>query len=96
MDRLDDCVRLRRQKREDVVFRLALLHLAHRFSARPNPGEERERAALIKGEPTGGREPSGWSWFSENDVKGTTQRLSTPSHRRQCGEQLEHSVEAGH
>ena len=35
---------------------------------------------------TGGREPSGWSSFSAKLVKGTTHRLSTPSHRRQCGE----------
>jgi len=36
---------------------------------------------------TGGREPSGVASFSENDVNGTTHRLSTPSHRRQCGEE---------
>lgn len=30
--------------------------------------------------------PSGKTSFSENDVNGTTHRLSTPSHRRQCGE----------
>ena len=35
---------------------------------------------------TGGREPSGRTSFSENEVNGTTQRLSTPSQRRQCGE----------
>ena len=35
---------------------------------------------------TGGREPSGWSSFSEKPVNGTTHRLSTPSHRRQWGE----------
>ena len=35
---------------------------------------------------TGGREPSGKTSFSAKLVNGTTQRLSTPSHRRQCGE----------
>ena len=35
---------------------------------------------------TGGREPSDNSSFSENDENGTTQRHSTPSHRRQCGD----------
>ena len=36
---------------------------------------------------TGGREPSGWSSFSAKLVNGTTQRLSTPSHQRQWGEE---------
>src|SRR5580658_5233081 len=35
---------------------------------------------------TGGCEPSGNASFSENEVKGTTQRESTPSQRRQCGD----------
>src|SRR3954464_11696192 len=35
---------------------------------------------------TVGREPSGRTSFSENEVNGTTQRLSGPSQRRQCGE----------
>ena len=35
---------------------------------------------------TGGREPSGSTSFSEKLVNGTTHRLSTPSHRRQCGD----------
>jgi len=35
---------------------------------------------------TGGREPSGIGWFSENDENGTTHRLSTPSQRRQWGD----------
>ena len=35
---------------------------------------------------TGGFEPSGNVSFSEKLVKGTTQRLSTPSQRRQCGD----------
>src|SRR5208282_3366723 len=35
---------------------------------------------------TGGREPSGWISFSAKLVNRTTHRLSTPSHRRQCGE----------
>jgi hypothetical protein len=34
----------------------------------------------------GGRDPLGRTSFSLNEVSGTTQRLSTPSHRRQCGE----------
>src|SRR5271165_5776719 len=36
---------------------------------------------------TGGRDPSGSIPFSAKFVKGTTHRLSTPSHRRQCGEE---------
>jgi hypothetical protein len=36
---------------------------------------------------TGGRFPSGKTSFSEKLVKGTTQRFSTPSHRRQWGEE---------
>src|SRR5271165_4145858 len=36
---------------------------------------------------TGGREPSGRISFSAKLVNGTTHRLSTPSHRRQCGEE---------
>src|SRR5271166_2538608 len=36
---------------------------------------------------TGGREPSGRISFSAKLLKGTTHRLSTPSHRRQCGEE---------
>jgi hypothetical protein len=35
---------------------------------------------------TGGREPFGSASFSEKLVKGTTHRLSMPSHRRQCGD----------
>src|SRR6202795_578749 len=35
---------------------------------------------------TGEREPSGKTSFSAKLVKGTMQRLSTPSHRRQCGD----------
>ena len=35
---------------------------------------------------TGGREPSGKTSCSAKLVNGTTQRLSTPSHRRQWGE----------
>ena len=35
---------------------------------------------------TGGREPSGKTSFSAKLVKGTMQRLSTPSHRRQWGD----------
>src|SRR3546814_4189736 len=34
----------------------------------------------------GGREPSGCGSGSLNDVHGTTQRLSGPSQRRQCGD----------
>src|ERR1700685_4585265 len=37
---------------------------------------------------TGGREPSGCNSFSAKLVNGTTHRLSTPSHRRQCGEDI--------
>src|SRR5271166_6178595 len=36
---------------------------------------------------TGGREPSGRISFSAKLVNGTTHRLSTPSHRRQWGEE---------
>src|SRR5271166_2599350 len=36
---------------------------------------------------TGGREPSGRISFSAKLVNGTTHRLSTQSHRRQCGEE---------
>lgn len=39
-----------------------------------------------KADQTVGLEPSGRASFSENDENGTMQRLSTPSHRRQCGE----------
>jgi hypothetical protein len=35
---------------------------------------------------TGGREPSGKTSFSAKLVKGTMQRLSAPSHRRQWGD----------
>src|SRR3954452_18921102 len=35
---------------------------------------------------TGGREPSGCSSGSLNDVKGTTQRFSGASQRRQCSD----------
>ena len=35
---------------------------------------------------TDGREPFGSCSFSEKLVNGTTQRLCTPSHRRQCGD----------
>src|SRR5271169_2796413 len=35
---------------------------------------------------TGGREPFGKTSFSAKLVKGTMQRLSTPSHRRQWGD----------
>jgi hypothetical protein len=36
---------------------------------------------------TGGLEPSGRNSFSAKLVNGTTHRLSTPSQRRQCGEE---------
>ena len=39
-----------------------------------------------KANQTGGREPSGSCSFSEKLVNSTTQRLSTPNHRRQCGD----------
>src|SRR5580704_5844328 len=39
-----------------------------------------------KANQTGGLEPSGKTSFSENEENGTTQRLSTPSHRRQWGD----------
>ena len=47
----DDCARLRLQEGEEVVCRLALLDLPNRGPTGPDAGEERERAALIKGEP---------------------------------------------
>jgi hypothetical protein len=37
---------------------------------------------------TSGRELSGWASFSEHEVNGTTHWLSTPSYRRQCGEEI--------
>lgn len=40
----------------------------------------------FKANQIGGREPSGMTSFSEKLVKGTTHRLSTPSHRRQWAE----------
>jgi hypothetical protein len=46
------------------------------------------RTAFIKREPDqiGGLLAFESVSFSENDVNGTTQRLSTPNHGRQCGD----------
>src|SRR5277367_5132572 len=50
------------------------------------PAQKASGRLSSKANKTGGREPSGRTSFSEKDVNGTTQRLSTLSHRRQCGE----------
>ena len=70
----------------EVIRGLALLDLADRRPARPQAGEEASGRPSSKANHTGGREPSGRTSFSEKDVNGTTQRFSTPSHRRQCGD----------
>lgn len=46
VNRRDNRIRLSRQEREEIVRRLALLDLADRRPARPNSGEEGERAAF--------------------------------------------------
>src|SRR5271154_738606 len=48
------------------------------------PAKNASGRLSLKANHTGGREPSGKTSFSLNDENGTTQRLSTPSHRRQC------------
>ena len=62
-----------------------------RLAGRPTYAQAGRLAHLnfhgpIAANHTGGREPSGKISFSENDVNGTTHRLSTPSQRRQWGE----------
>jgi len=47
------------------------------------PAKNKSGRLSSKANHTGGREPSGKCSFSENEENGTTQRLSTPSHRRQ-------------
>src|SRR5580704_4348632 len=50
------------------------------------PAKKASGRLSSKANHAGGREPSGRTSFSAKDVKGTTQRFSTPSHRRQCGD----------
>src|SRR5271163_1798393 len=50
------------------------------------PAKKASGRLSSKANHTGGREPSGKASFSENDENGTAQRLSTPSQRRQCGD----------
>src|SRR5271169_5804013 len=55
------------------------VHRVHR------PAKNASGRLSSKANHTDGREPSGKTSFSENEENGTTQRLSTPSHRRQWG-----------
>jgi hypothetical protein len=50
------------------------------------PAKNASGRVPFKANQMGGREPSGITSFSEKLVNGTTQRLSTPSHCRQCTE----------
>src|SRR3546814_1117744 len=52
------------------------------------PAKKASGRASDKANHTGGREPSGITSFSEKLVNGTTHRLSTPSQRRQCGDDV--------
>jgi hypothetical protein len=88
VDRPDDRVGLGHQEGKEIVGRLALLDLADRGPTRPDHGDEGETAALVEGEQTDGLEPFGCSSFSAKLVNGTTHRLSTASHRRQCGDAM--------
>jgi hypothetical protein len=81
MDRPNLLVRLGRQKREDVACCFAFLHFPDGGPARPDAGKEGQRPGLSNANQTGGRVPSGSASFSEKLVKGTIQRLSTPSQR---------------
>ena len=50
------------------------------------PAKKASGLSSLKANHTGGREPSANTSFSEKLVKGTTQRLSMPSQRRQWGD----------
>ena len=50
------------------------------------PAKKASGRVSSKANQTGGWVPSGSASFSEKLVKGTTQRLSTPSQRLQCGD----------
>src|SRR4051812_14310186 len=50
------------------------------------PAKQANGRLSSKANQTGGRVPSGKTSCSEKLVKGTTQRCSTPSQRRQCGD----------
>jgi hypothetical protein len=52
-----------------------------------SPAKNANERLSSKVNQTGDLEPSGRTSFSEKDEKGTTQRLSTPSHLRQCGDE---------
>jgi hypothetical protein len=64
-------------------FGLAFLTFLTDFQRVQIPAKKASGRLSSNANQTGGREPSGIGSFSENDVNGTTQRLSTPSHRRQ-------------
>src|SRR5271165_161942 len=51
------------------------------------PAKKASGRLSSKANQTGGRDPSGSASFSENEENGTTQRLSTPSHGRQWGDE---------
>jgi hypothetical protein len=87
MDRTNDIVRLGGQKREDVIGGLASFHLSNRCPMRPHASKNARGRVSSKADQTGGRLPSGKTSFSEKLVKGMTYRFSTPSQRRQCGEE---------
>jgi len=86
MDCPDLLIRFGRQKPEDIICCLAFLDFPNRGPTRPDARKEGQWPGIVEGEPTGGREPSGRTSFSEKLVQGTTQRFSIPSQRRQCGD----------
>ena len=86
MDGANFAVRFGREEGKEVVGRLAFLDLPTEVQRVQMPAKNASGRLSSKANQTGGRVPSGRASFSEKLVKGTTQRFSMPSQRRQCGD----------
>ena len=86
MDRADFGVRLRCQECKSIGRNLALPGLRTDFQRVDIPAKTASGRLSSSANHSGCFLPSAVVSYSENEVHGTTQRLSTPSQRRQCGE----------